>query len=175
MPIDKTKRTDYTVKNVKTFDSHDGGGYNCTLYRENKKIATAHDGGYGGGVELHWLDRDTGKKENGLPVLQPSIESIRFYDMIKDLEPVQYHEEPLSYNDNMFVGELVNEYELNKQYKRWCRKQTVFRVKGDPEGEFRTLNASYIDRTVDFIKAKYGETLDYILNEKIGQKVGAKV
>ena len=38
----------YSVKNVKTFNSPDGGGYNASLYFGKTKVANIHDGGYGG-------------------------------------------------------------------------------------------------------------------------------
>lgn len=42
----------YSVKSVKFFDTPDGGGFNCTLYKDGKKVAHVHDAGWGG--SLHY-------------------------------------------------------------------------------------------------------------------------
>lgn len=40
----------YTIKSVKFFDTPDGGGFNCTLYKDNKKVAYVYDEGRGGSL-----------------------------------------------------------------------------------------------------------------------------
>lgn len=40
----------YSIKSVKRFDTPDGGGFNCTLYENGKKVAYVYDEGRGGGL-----------------------------------------------------------------------------------------------------------------------------
>ena len=45
----------YSIKSVQRFDTPDGGGFNCTLYEDGKKVAYVHDEGRGGGLYFDWL------------------------------------------------------------------------------------------------------------------------
>lgn len=40
----------YSVKSVKFFDTPDGGGFNCTLFQNGKKVAYVYDEGRGGSL-----------------------------------------------------------------------------------------------------------------------------
>tara|TARA_Y100000114_G_scaffold59725_1_gene54724 strand:- start:2189 stop:2596 length:408 start_codon:yes stop_codon:yes gene_type:complete len=46
----------YTIKSVKFFDTLDGGGFNCTLYKDNKKVAYVYDEGCGGSLYYDCLN-----------------------------------------------------------------------------------------------------------------------
>jgi hypothetical protein len=50
--INTKKQMAYSVKSVKFFDTPDGGGFNCTLFQDGKKVAYVHDSGMGG--SLHY-------------------------------------------------------------------------------------------------------------------------
>ena len=45
----------YSIKSVKRFDTPDGGGFNCTLYADGKKVAYVYDEGRGGCLFYDWL------------------------------------------------------------------------------------------------------------------------
>ena len=46
----------YGVKAIKTFRGHDGYGYSCSLTRNGKKVAEVLDDGWGGGLQISWVD-----------------------------------------------------------------------------------------------------------------------
>jgi hypothetical protein len=72
--------------------------------------------------------------------------------------------------DAQYVGRLMDEVEAQKQYRRWCKTKIVFRIVGDPEGQFRTNTGTYTpERGAMLRKAivERGMVLEYILNEKI--------
>lgn len=48
----------FSLKGLKTFNTHDGYAYNCTLMIGNVKIATIENGGYGGSTNYHFLSID---------------------------------------------------------------------------------------------------------------------
>lgn len=50
----------YTVRNLKTFMTHDGGGLNATLHRGGVKVAQIEDGGTGGGIFPFFTSRAEG-------------------------------------------------------------------------------------------------------------------
>jgi len=45
----------YTVKNLQSFRTPDGGGFNATLYRDGKRIAHVHDAGRGGCYSIDFV------------------------------------------------------------------------------------------------------------------------
>jgi len=158
----------YEVKNVKSFRGREGYGFNASLYRDGKRVAHVDDEGNGGCYRYHWLDWEAGRVEipttvNGKDfMLKVTREQKAFMEHVKaagkygDFEP-----------EDSCVAELVDEYEANKQYKKWCKKSIVFRLKGDEEGKWRMLRAKYGDkRAVQFLKDKYGDKLEEILNER---------
>ena len=49
----------YTVNGIKTFRGHDGYGYNCNILKNGKKIAQVLEDGWGGGLQIDWLDNKT--------------------------------------------------------------------------------------------------------------------
>lgn len=53
-----------------------------------------------------------------------------------------------------------------QQIKRWCKTKTVFRLKNDPEGSWRTIKAPYSDRVREHIVRKYGNRVEEIANER---------
>lgn len=56
----------YCLKNLKTINTPDGGGFNANIYFENKKICEVFDAGMGGSIDLNWffpkIDIETSKK-----------------------------------------------------------------------------------------------------------------
>ena len=55
---------------------------------------------------------------------------------------------------------------------RSCSKKTLFRLKGDPVGDFRTLNGPpYSPAAKAFILGKYGDQVECIANENIEEAV----
>ena len=128
---------EYNVKNIKSFMGTDGHGFNATLYRGKKRVATLIDSGCGGEVNIQWLDwkkehveienRVGGKvyKFGGTP------EEKNLYDHINSLpnEPSEYFEDGLGVDTGFFLGTLVGETDENNRLRRLCKKKTVVRMK----------------------------------------------
>ena len=124
----------------------------CSVYVNGKKVGTAENRGHGGCTMVFFQDRELQREVEtyckGLPPYQSD-----FGDLKMSLE---------------FQIDLLVEKELElREYRRWCRKKLVFRVKGDPEGEFRTLKVPYTPELAQRVQEKYGDKLDFILNERI--------
>ena len=64
------------------------------------------------------------------------------------------------------VSELVSKISEEKQYKRWCKTKTLFRIKGDKPDEWRTIKAIYSPKVKEFITNKYGDKVESILNDQ---------
>lgn len=67
------------------------------------------------------------------------------------------------------VDKLVEDELTARQHRRWCAKSTVFALKDGKAGEFNVLKAPFTAAARAWAVKKYGENLDYFLNEKMGQ------
>ncbi len=67
----------------------------------------------------------------------------------------------------MLMARLVDKFEEKKQFKSWCKKQTVFRLDGDKKGSYRTLSRVYDANMKAYLEKKHiGKGL-VIINEDI--------
>ncbi len=143
---------EYTVKNVKTFKGTDGPGFSATLYRDEIKIASVLDEGDGGDMSFMW-DRPA---EAGL---------FKEYCETQPPMPMEGHD-PLPMTTDIMVGRLVDNYTALAEQRRWCKGKIVFRLKGDKEGQWRTLKGVYSKPVDNILKDKFGDTLEEILNKR---------
>jgi len=149
------ERKDFTVKGYKQMMGTDGYMFKCSLYVGDKRTARISNGGYGGCNDVTVIDKtlysEFDKFVSSLGVYQPDSEFSKKYGAI-------------DYNDELFLEDLINEFEAEKQYKRWCKSKTVFSLPGDKEGEFRTFNSKYSPEMKKHVLEKYPEAI--FLNEK---------
>jgi hypothetical protein len=85
--------------------------------------------------------------------------------------------QPLEFNfeyEDQIVNKLFDEWlkadcdrREQAQIKRWCRTQTVFRLKGDEEGHWHTVKALYSGKVKQYLVAKYGDKVECIANEGV--------
>jgi hypothetical protein len=149
---------DYSVKNVKNFMGREGYGFNCTLYRNGKKVGTCIDDASGGGMYPVDWDRKVDRKE----------EQRLLNEHIKSLPKVQYSSErELTVDEGLFVSELVNKFEKDKEVrkvKRQCESKTLFRTKDQREGQYYIINFPFDQRVKDHIIKNNGTDVE-IFNE----------
>jgi hypothetical protein len=121
------KKELFTIKNFKTWNTYDGGGYQFTLYYDGKKFAQVHNDGNGG-----WVNVDCFEKEN----------QIRFDTFIDNLPKWKSSIDGSDMNmtSDIFMDELVNEFEMAKKLAKAKKKGTTFRLLTDVKNMFRTLN-----------------------------------
>jgi len=166
---------DYYVKGVKTFRGHEGLGYNATLYRGNKKVAFVYDDASGGELAIEWQDYKEPKVSiNGK---SPYKDEARTYkgtpeekilqELVNELPPEKTDFGQVTVDIAIFVDGLVSNYEETKQLKKWCKTKTLFRLKGDKEGEWRTIKNQFCDRVKNYITKTYGNELLEIANERV--------
>jgi len=105
----------YNVKNIKSFMGTDGPGFNATLYRGKKRVATLIDSGCGGEVNIQWLDWEEedveieNKVRGKVYKFRGTPEEKNLYDHINSLpnEPSEYFEDGLRIDSTYFLGDLV--------------------------------------------------------------------
>ena len=166
------KLTDFSVKAVKIFKGHDGNGYNCNLYLNNKKVAEIIEDGWGGGLQIHWKDSSAPKVEinrredatkycqyKGTPTEKVLVE------LLNDHPPCEDFDTPLYYNIDMFVDDLVNDHLEAKEFKRKCKTKTLIITKECQKGQYIAYSRAYSPQMKDFIKKEHGSNLVKIINE----------
>jgi len=162
----------YQVKNVKTFRGREGQGFNATLYCDGKKVAQVDDSANGGCYDWHWLDWQANKvpvtfknyngseyTRNATPNEAAFIEFLKSKGLDGEFE-----------FEDSYVNELVCEFIKMRDYKRWCKKETLFRLKSEKyeDGAWRTLKVPFSDpRAKKYLQDKYGDDVQEILNERI--------
>ena len=166
----------YEVKNVKGFMGEDCPGYNATLYRDGQKVALVIDSGNGGEVDFQWVDWKAThvdinwKNDDGKDVtFKGTPEEALFHSVIVGQKWFWEGKEMGQKSTASYMAEMVGAFENDRRFKRLCKNQTLFHVKGDETGSYRVVKAVFSKRIKDFIVTKYGDQVEIILNEKYGQ------
>jgi len=146
-----------TLKSLKicNFMSDETTCFSATVYVDGVKTCTAENEGHGGCNNYPWIyDRSMFDKVCEWAKTQKfSFEwssGEKTYDSDLDME----------------ISKVMDEMEKIKQYKKWCKKETLFRLEGDEEGSWRTVRNTYEPRVKKYIMDKYGSKVVEILNEK---------
>ena len=141
----------YSVKNVKTFASREwgpNGGFTCTLYNGKTKVATVFEAGDGGEMDVTYVSEDAEKE---------------FAKSFEGKVDSSYGTDT-KYDDGMMICELVGIYEVNKTFKRKCKKQTLYKLVGDDEETYRIAKVPFSDSIEKQMKEKLGDKLAEIIN-----------
>ena len=146
MPKYVTDFGDYSVKNIKSFQGREGYGYNCNLYRNGKKVAFCYDDASGGG--MHPIEWDNAPRTRATDEEWETYRTWRaeeerlLAEHIATLPPAPPDERwpnlpPLTIDEGLFVEELVNRFEEEKEERkieRQCKTKTLFRLSTNREG-----------------------------------------
>ncbi len=104
------------LKNVETFEGHDGIGLNADVWIDGVKCMHVHDGAYGGQMEYHNFTYNNPKAEQVKSLIK------KFEDYIKTLPPTTFiaggktHSLPMDMD--LFITELQERMEMEKKMKR---------------------------------------------------------
>lgn len=158
----------YSVKKVKSFQGMDGFGYNAELCRDGKPVAFVIDGGNGGSIEIQWKDTQANRVKiniitsDGKPYTYSGTpEEAILAEHLKTLPTEILDGIEISVCKDIFIGELVDEFENDKRYRRLCKKSTLYR-KG---GNVYSIKTPYNSQVANMLREKHPD-LTEILNEK---------
>lgn len=127
----------YTISKVKTFTGMEGGGYNFTLLKDGKEIATFLDDASGGGVYYQFHDRV--KEDDFLTFIKAEYPDIQF-----DAVGV-WAENQMNIHDNV------------TRFNKMCSTKVVFMLPND--NELYTLNRKKsipLEAYVEIVIKRYG-------------------
>jgi hypothetical protein len=102
----------YQVKNLKTFNGRDGGGFEASLYKDGKRIATVFNEGCGGCTYYDFTDR----------TIEEAVRA--------ELKALAVQNDPscegYAEADDLYIDHLLDCYENN----RVAKKGILFKVDG---------------------------------------------
>ena len=120
---------------------------------DGKKIGTVENQGCGGPNCYNWTDKETA-------------------DRLQKYAAEKYTEFNFEQID-ILLNDIISNMEVEKQYHRWCKKGTYFRLKGDKEGSWRSVTGKtqkhflFSPQIKDWITKTYGDRVESILNERV--------
>lgn len=141
----------YGIKNLKTFRGMEGTGFNVDLHRGGKKVAFVFDAGNGGETSFEWVSEEEEKAFNDYCAAQPS-------------EVVEGNTLPPS--PSLIICRIIDEREVEAQYRKMCRRATAFRLKGDTADQWRILKAAFSPAVERLIQDRFGDSVEEILNKR---------
>ena len=144
--------TTYEVKNVKIHKdmSEETLCFSAAIYADGKRIGTAKNQGQGGPNHYEADDDEAFKALEAFAKERGTVEE-KFSFMETDI----------------FIDELVNEFDWNRILRRDCKTKTLFRTSDEPNKDsWRVIKAKFSDEIRSYIYSKYG-TDAIILNETI--------
>lgn len=170
----------FTLAKVKTFIGNEGHGLNAEITMDGQAVAFVLDDASGGMLQVDWFTMQGRQRSRGNEAARAALlqHARADYDSAGGDAA---HEARLKELGLWFEGcglsqrsehDLI-EHWVNEEFarvvamrnlKRWAKTKTVFRLKGDKVGEYRTLGRPYAEGVIPFLRGRYGESLDFVFN-----------
>lgn len=99
-------------------------------------------------------------------------EEQKFNDYVATLPPCTEFGEPFPVSADMFMCDLLEDYEMEKNIKRLVKKNVVYSLKGDNKGDVWSMKATaeklanpdWLKKAVEHLQNKYGDKLVKVYN-----------
>ena len=149
----------YTVRNLKTFRSDDGGGFSCILMKDGKRVAEIVNDGNGGCFKFWWDDRQTVVDVKALTyddkphVYKGSPEEAALWATCMAIPQFESYGIMMSTNPDMFVEDLVGDLEVEKAVKRLLKHYTI--LDGEAVLQWKNVTPAQHPKLREHIAAKY--------------------
>ncbi len=141
-----------TFKGLRTWQTHDGGGYQGTLVVDGVAAAYVHDDGHGGCLTIEVGTTDAAKR---------AWDTFRAWALARPLDATLF---PDSLPDDDFgttsrieiaIGACLEDFEWARRVARLSKTKTLFRLPDDRPGEWRTLMLPDSDESRALVSKKY--------------------
>ena len=122
------------------------------------------DEGGGGGMYFHPLDHAAeAQLQADMAALPPELPGDGWDADSRGLWP-----EGRKWDLEQFVWAEIERVLKTRQFVRWCRKDTLFRLLGDPPDEWRVhKNLPFTPQVAAGLRRQHGDQLESILNETL--------
>ena len=140
--------------------SHDSIAFNAELWIDGTLAAHVEDDGHGGSVFFRYVDRNHGKSEF----------ETAFDAWVAAMPPTPADDDfgPMDMDAELWVGQELDRINLEKTLQRKCSRNTLIRMVGDSDTEFRSFKPArkYSPAFAAQLRERHGENLLEILNER---------
>jgi len=143
----------YSIKNVKIFQSHDGGGFELSLYKDGRRIAIVGNEGNGGEDTWYPINHNEGCYVE----LKASKESMKLWCK-NNLPKWKGVDTMFDTTPDIHIGNLLETFQYTKDLKRLLKKTVI--IQG---GIVYTLNSKYVQEHKEKILSAYEDSI--ILND----------
>ena len=148
----------FEIKKFKSQRGHEGPGYACELWMDDKLAAHCYDEGRGGSPLVQYVSGDVGRQ------IRQHILTMPPYHWEKS-KWEEAHDSPM--DEELFMLQLVCAFETQKTYIRQCKKQTLIRLKTDTPTQYHIYKKPYTPELATQIRKHYGDQLAEIINETL--------
>jgi len=166
-----TTKNRITLKGIKVLEnaSHETLCFEASMYFDGKRVAIVHNEGMGGpnyydavgaGAKPYDDPIHDGNKDASYCLLDTAFGWAESQTIILE-DGFEIEFEKMDH----FVGERLAEWEEKKFYVNNCRRKTLFRLEGESDESWRTVNAAYGPEVKAWIESKYGDKVAEIANE----------
>ena len=121
--------------------------FSATICLDGKEVGSVKNYGQGGSHEYDWQDLAIGAKVEEWSETQDTEFDFERLDQI--------------------VDDLLAKSEEQKQLRRWCKKATLFRLKGDEIDSWRSVKTPFDSKSKALLVQQYGESIERIANEEL--------
>jgi hypothetical protein len=157
----------FTVKNIKSFNGHEGIGYSATLYLDGKKFAEVLDDANGGEVDVNCFDwKDPNKvtintyiDKDGVQHtwdVSPNYALLHNYVLTLPKWKSSFSDEMYDMTVGLFVEELVNKILDEKKLAKAKKKGICFKLNTDGKNTYRTINTHDMEVAVNYLNKQFG-------------------
>lgn len=183
-----TESKTWSVKNVKSWEGHEGLGTQCSVYRNGKKVAIFLDDANGGDADFRWLDTgdlvditimapDYLTDQRPHPLVERTykgtVEEKILEEHANAIEWQSKYEDDVTFRKDgaQIVSELCDIYESRSRMKKKLNRQTWLRLKDQEYGEeqWSVISRKFTPELHKLLKKQYGANLGEIYNLTIDQ------
>ena len=150
----------FELKKFHSNQGHEGPGYACELWMDGKLAAHCYNEGNGGSPIMHYASGEIAR------TIRAHILTMPPYHWDAD-EYSEEHDSPM--DEELFMLQLVCDYETRKTYIRQCKKNTLIRLKTDKPCEYHVYKKPYTPELAAGIRKHYGDQLAEIINETLAK------
>jgi hypothetical protein len=155
---------DITLKNVRIYAglSQETVAFAASLYADGKKVGETRNAGHGGNNDV-----DVRNKEG-----RWDVALLDRMEAEAATHTWSYEGETHNHNLDSYIGQLVDDVLEQRDLKRRCRTQTLFRIPAETyqHSEYHFLKRKYSEVVKEHLVKKYGPGVE-ILNELARKEV----
>lgn len=122
--------------------------YGADIHLDGVKVGETTNAGHGGPDCVHWTDKNAGEK------IQKYAEELHptFKDVGMCLE--------------VLIGDIIDDMETEKTFRRLCKTKTVIRFKGDAKGTCHSFKVPFSPKIEEQVRQRFGDKLEEIVNKR---------